>query len=97
MICNETLKDYEWKYGDGTCNHCLSIIESCLQDDFLEEKTSQFEDHQEGVREVFEIFDGEQTSSQQDELPRIGKLVIIGRGVQGIDFERSLLRALKDR
>ncbi|KAI1095884.1 cobW-domain-containing protein [Rostrohypoxylon terebratum] len=51
-----------------------------------------------GVREVFEIFDGEQTSSQRDdELPQKGKIVLIGRGVQGIDFERSLLRALQDR
>lgn len=50
-----------------------------------------------GVREVFEIFDGEQTSSQYDGLPLKGKLVLIGRGVQEINFERSLLRALQDR
>lgn len=50
-----------------------------------------------GVREVFEIFDGEQTSSQYDGLPFKGKLVLIGRGVQEINFERSLLRALQDR
>ncbi|KAI2469379.1 cobW-domain-containing protein [Annulohypoxylon bovei var. microspora] len=49
-----------------------------------------------GVREVFEIFDGEQTSSQRDGIPQIGKLVLIGRGTQGIDFERSLLIALQD-
>lgn len=54
-ICNEHLKDYEWKYGDGTCNTCLSIIESCVQDDFSEEHFSQFEDHYEGVREVFDL------------------------------------------
>lgn len=55
MICNVTLKDYEYKYGDGTCNVCLSIIESCIQDDFLEEKFYTLEDHEEGVREVFDL------------------------------------------
>ncbi|KAI0888917.1 cobW-domain-containing protein [Annulohypoxylon maeteangense] len=50
-----------------------------------------------GVREVFEIFAGEQTSSRRDELPQRGKLVLIGRGVRGFDFERSLLSVLQDR
>ena len=50
-----------------------------------------------GVREVFEIFDGEQSSSQTNGLPQTGKLVLIGRGVQGINFERSLLSILKDK
>ncbi|KAI2624262.1 cobW-domain-containing protein [Hypoxylon sp. NC1633] len=48
-----------------------------------------------GVREVFEIFDGEPASNQHDdELSPAGKLVLIGRGVQGTNFERSLLNAI---
>ncbi|KAI1409435.1 COBW domain-containing protein [Hypoxylon sp. FL1857] len=50
-----------------------------------------------GVREVFEILDGEQSSSQTNGLPQTGKLVLIGRGVQGINFERSLRSILEDR
>ncbi|KAI0111895.1 cobW-domain-containing protein [Daldinia grandis] len=49
-----------------------------------------------GVREVFEIFDGEQASNEDGVVPQTGKLVLIGRGVQGINFERSLLNALQD-
>ncbi|KAI1386346.1 cobW-domain-containing protein [Hypoxylon trugodes] len=48
-----------------------------------------------GVREVFEIFDAERTP--HNETPQTGKIVLIGRGVKGIDFERSLLNALQDR
>ncbi|KAI0387674.1 cobW-domain-containing protein [Hypomontagnella monticulosa] len=49
-----------------------------------------------GVREVFEIFDGEQTSIHNGMPQHVGKIVLIGRGVQGIDFERSLLDALRN-
>ncbi|KAK6957800.1 hypothetical protein Daesc_000589 [Daldinia eschscholtzii] len=49
-----------------------------------------------GVREVFEIFDGEQVSNEDGLVPQAGKLVLIGRGVQGIDFERSLLSTLQE-
>ncbi|KAI1105848.1 cobW-domain-containing protein [Jackrogersella minutella] len=47
-----------------------------------------------GVREVFEIFDGEQICNESNGLPQTGKIVLIGRGVQGINFERSLLSKL---
>ncbi|KAI1650784.1 cobW-domain-containing protein [Daldinia loculata] len=49
-----------------------------------------------GVREVFEIFDGEQAPNEDGEVPQAGKLVLIGRGVQGINFETSLLNAIQD-
>lgn len=50
-----------------------------------------------GVREVFEIFDGEGTSIQNGTPQQVGKIVLIGRGVQGIDFQQSLLDALQDK
>ncbi|OTB08096.1 hypothetical protein M426DRAFT_317201 [Hypoxylon sp. CI-4A] len=49
-----------------------------------------------GVREVFEIFDSEKDSDQDGKPSQTGKLVLIGRGVKGIDFERSLLSVLQD-
>lgn len=49
-----------------------------------------------GVREVFEIFDGEQAPNEDGVVPQAGKLVLIGRGVQGINFETSLLNAIQD-
>ncbi|XXG98569.1 hypothetical protein Hte_004894 [Hypoxylon texense] len=49
-----------------------------------------------GVREVFEIFDAEQSLSQNDSPQPAGKIVLIGRGVQGLNFERSLLNALQN-
>ncbi|KAI1083524.1 cobW-domain-containing protein [Whalleya microplaca] len=50
-----------------------------------------------GVREVFEIFDGEQTSTEDDTLLQTGKIVLIGRGVQGVNFEKSFLDAIQGR
>lgn len=50
-----------------------------------------------GVREVFEIFDAEQSSLQNDGPPQAGKIVLIGRGAQELNFERSLLDALQNR
>ncbi|KAI1470752.1 cobW-domain-containing protein [Daldinia caldariorum] len=49
-----------------------------------------------GVREVFEIFDGEQVFNEDGSVPQAGKLVLIGRGVQGINFEKSLLSTLRE-
>lgn len=48
-----------------------------------------------GVREVFEIFDSPQ--QRADEGPGAdgeGKLVLIGRHIQNLDFSRSLMEAL---
>lgn len=49
-----------------------------------------------GVREVFVILDGEQVSDSCDGIPQLGKLVLIGRGLKGIDFETSLLHTLQN-
>ncbi|KAI1342332.1 cobW-domain-containing protein [Xylariaceae sp. FL0016] len=43
-----------------------------------------------GVRDVFEILDGEKTSSIAG-----GKIVMIGRGIHGVAFEQSFLGAIK--
>ena len=50
-----------------------------------------------GVREVFEIFDGDKSRSGEDGTDAVsqsGKIVLIGRGVTGVDFERSFLEAI---
>ncbi|RYO92922.1 hypothetical protein DL766_003894 [Monosporascus sp. MC13-8B] len=48
-----------------------------------------------GVREIFEIFDGDKTSISDNSsvLSQCGKIVLIGRGIREVDFERSLLKA----
>jgi G3E family GTPase len=46
-----------------------------------------------GVREVFELVDLEQASSEK---AKTGKIVFIGRGIGGLDFEGSLARALRE-
>lgn len=50
-----------------------------------------------GVREVFEIFDADQSSLQKEDPKQTGKIVLIGRGVKELNFERSLLGVLQDR
>ncbi len=44
-----------------------------------------------GVREVFELVDLEQANMDMG-----GKIVLIGRGIGGLDFEGSLARALRE-
>lgn len=44
-----------------------------------------------GVREVFEIVDGQKAS---DEGPLAGKVVLIGRGVKEVDWDASLRTGL---
>ena len=47
-----------------------------------------------GVREVFDILDPlEKTAGISDDLQ--GKVIIIGRGIRGLDFEQSLRRTLE--
>lgn len=45
-----------------------------------------------GVREIFEILD---SPDQTRETVREGKIILIGRYLQGVDFEKSLLETLK--
>jgi len=47
-----------------------------------------------GVRDVFELVELEQASSS--EKAKTGKIVFIGRGIAGLDFEASLARALRE-
>lgn len=44
-----------------------------------------------GVREVFELVDLEQANAETG-----GKIVLIGKGIRGMDFEGSLARALRE-
>ncbi|KAI1430559.1 cobW-domain-containing protein [Xylaria sp. CBS 124048] len=44
-----------------------------------------------GVREIFEIIDGEISTSGANTTPQLGKIVLIGRGIHKVDFERSFL------
>ncbi|KAK4662754.1 hypothetical protein QC763_603540 [Podospora pseudopauciseta] len=46
-----------------------------------------------GVREIFDIFDSPAPSS--GDVPRKGKLVLIGRHLTDLDFEKSLLDAVQ--
>ncbi|KAK4176699.1 CobW/HypB/UreG, nucleotide-binding domain-containing protein [Triangularia setosa] len=46
-----------------------------------------------GVREIFDIFDSPAPSSA--DVPREGKLVLIGRHLTDLDFEKSLLDAVR--
>ncbi|KAI0159712.1 cobW-domain-containing protein [Xylariaceae sp. FL1272] len=47
-----------------------------------------------GVREIFEIFDGERITSGKL-VSQTGKIVLIGRGVHGINFEKSFLDSIQ--
>lgn len=47
-----------------------------------------------GVREVFDIFDGERIDDQNDQGSIVGKIVLIGRGVKEADLEGSFSKAI---
>jgi G3E family GTPase len=47
-----------------------------------------------GVREIFDILDGDRVAVDEESLSS-GKLVLIGRGMQEVDLERSFLAALQ--
>lgn len=51
-----------------------------------------------GVREVFEIFDGEKLAPDEKAATgsQTGKIVLIGRGLREVDFERSFLDAVQN-
>ncbi|KAI5868561.1 cobW-domain-containing protein [Durotheca rogersii] len=50
-----------------------------------------------GVREIFEIFDLDSPSDPDGGTAQAGKVVLIGRGIQEVNFERSLLEAVRGR
>ena len=52
-----------------------------------------------GVREVFEIFDGgkSQSGDDADAAPQLGKIVLIGRRLTEVDFDRSFSEAIQGR
>jgi hypothetical protein len=47
-----------------------------------------------GVREVFEIIDGAKSTSEAN---MTGKIVLIGRGIHEVDFERSFLDKIENQ
>ena len=52
-----------------------------------------------GVREVFEIFDGgkSQSGDDADAASQLGKIVLIGRRLTEVDFDRSFSEAIQGR
>ncbi|KAI0490012.1 vitamin b12 biosynthesis, cobw-like protein [Xylaria cf. heliscus] len=44
-----------------------------------------------GVREIFEIIDGEKLTSNTKPVLQTGKIVLIGRGIHSVHFEQSFL------
>lgn len=44
-----------------------------------------------GVREIFEIVDGETPTPETSTTSQIGKIVLIGRGIHSVNFEQSFL------
>ncbi|KAI1484706.1 CobW/HypB/UreG, nucleotide-binding domain-containing protein [Biscogniauxia mediterranea] len=48
-----------------------------------------------GVREIFEILDGEKAPVKTDLASQSGKIVLIGRGIHGVDFERAVPQSLR--
>ncbi|KAI0478879.1 cobW-domain-containing protein [Xylariaceae sp. FL0804] len=50
-----------------------------------------------GVREIFEIIDAEPVSLEGPGTHQTGKIVFIGRGLHGVDFEQSFLTVLESQ
>ncbi|KAI1818028.1 cobW-domain-containing protein [Poronia punctata] len=52
-----------------------------------------------GVREIFEIIDGEpsKSTSGADVPPSGGKIVLIGKGIHDVDFEKSFTESIASR
>lgn len=44
-----------------------------------------------GVREIFDIVDGETSASKTNTTSQSGKIVLIGRGIHSVNFEHSFL------
>lgn len=44
-----------------------------------------------GVREIFEIIDGQKSTSDADATSQTGKIVLIGRNIHNADLEKSFL------
>lgn len=47
-----------------------------------------------GVREVFDMFDGEKVTIDETTPPQPGKVVLIGRGVKQTDFAESFAKTV---
>jgi hypothetical protein len=47
-----------------------------------------------GVREVFEILDAPKSDDSTPEIPSPGKIVLIGRNLQGVPFEESFINTI---
>jgi hypothetical protein len=50
-----------------------------------------------GVREIFEIVDGEKPTFDAHTTLETGKIVLIGRGMHSVDFEQSFLDRINNK
>ncbi|KAI1421655.1 vitamin b12 biosynthesis, cobw-like protein [Xylaria sp. FL1777] len=50
-----------------------------------------------GVREIFEIVDGPESSADIDTISQRGKIVLIGRNLHKIDLEQSFLNGIQNK
>ncbi|KAI1115369.1 vitamin b12 biosynthesis, cobw-like protein [Nemania sp. NC0429] len=50
-----------------------------------------------GVREIFEIVDGETSAPETSTTSQVGKIVLIGRGIHSINFEQSFLARIDNK
>ncbi|KAJ3565121.1 hypothetical protein NPX13_g7612 [Xylaria arbuscula] len=50
-----------------------------------------------GVREIFEIIDGQKPDADVDTAAQTGKIVLIGRNIHNVDVERSFLDRLRNK
>ncbi|KAK5634566.1 hypothetical protein RRF57_010279 [Xylaria bambusicola] len=50
-----------------------------------------------GVREIFEIIDGPNSSTDVDAAPQTGKMVLIGRNIHKVDVEHSFLDRIQNK
>ncbi|KAI0506432.1 cobW-domain-containing protein [Xylaria bambusicola] len=50
-----------------------------------------------GVREIFEIIDGQKSSTDVSTTSQMGKMVLIGRNIHKVDVENSFLDRIQDK
>lgn len=50
-----------------------------------------------GVREIFEIVDGETPTPESSTTLQTGKIVLIGRGIHGVNLEQSFLDMIDNK
>jgi G3E family GTPase len=84
----KVLWDSELPFGTGTSAFEIHRLKARFMLDDGKVKLAQ------GVREVFEIFDSNEKTSSVTEGAFGGKLILIGRGLDTVEFKNSLLQHL---